>query len=72
MKQTITKLIDDLDGGDAAETVEFALDGVRYEIDLSAVNVKQIRELLTRYVDAGRKQGRVAVLKTVPVAQTSN
>ncbi|MEO7000057.1 MAG: histone-like nucleoid-structuring protein Lsr2, partial [Terracoccus sp.] len=31
-------LIDDLDGGNAAETVTFALDGVTYEIDLSDKN----------------------------------
>ena len=29
------KLIDDLDGADADETVSFGLDGVVYEIDLS-------------------------------------
>ena len=34
-KQIIHKLVDDLDGGDADETVKFALDGVQYEIDLS-------------------------------------
>jgi len=27
--------MDDLDGGDAAETVTFGLDGATYEIDLS-------------------------------------
>ena len=34
-KQQIV-LIDDIDGGDADETVTFALDGVSYEIDLTA------------------------------------
>ena len=34
-KQIIHKLVDDLDGGDAEETVKFALDGIQYEIDLS-------------------------------------
>ena len=34
-------LIDDIDGGKAAETVTFALDGVSYEIDLSDKNAKQ-------------------------------
>ena len=29
-------LVDDLDGGSADETVRFGLDGVSYEIDLSA------------------------------------
>ena len=33
-KQIIHKLVDDIDGGDADETVKFALDGIQYEIDL--------------------------------------
>ena len=31
-----TLLIDDLDGGEAAGTVRFGLDGAEYEIDLAA------------------------------------
>ena len=34
-KETITRLVDDLDGGVAHETVTFGLDGHLYEIDLS-------------------------------------
>jgi hypothetical protein len=41
-KQTITKLIDDLDKGEADETVKFGLDGVQYEIDLSAKNAAKL------------------------------
>lgn len=37
-------LLDDLDGGDAAETVSFALDGASYEIDLSAKNASKLRD----------------------------
>jgi hypothetical protein len=37
---------DDLDGGKAAETVSFAMDGVQYEIDLSARNAKSLAENL--------------------------
>ena len=29
-------LVDDLDGGEASETVSFSLDGTAYEIDLSS------------------------------------
>lgn len=39
-------LTDDLDGGDADETVQFALDGVSYEIDLSTANAEALREAL--------------------------
>ena len=51
-------LVDDIDGGEAAETVEFALDGTRYEIDLSAQNAQALRDALAQYVAAARRAGR--------------
>lgn len=48
-------LVDDLDGGEAEETVTFGLDGVSYEIDLSSGNAKQMRETLASYVGAARR-----------------
>ena len=45
-KQIIHKLVDDLDGGDADETVKFALDGVQYEIDLSETNADKLRDAI--------------------------
>ena len=48
-------LIDDLDGSDADETVAFALDGVSYEIDLTAANAAAMREGLATWVDAARR-----------------
>jgi hypothetical protein len=56
-REVIEKLIDDLDGGDAAETVSFALDGTSYEIDLSKKNAAAFRKSLERYVRAGRRKG---------------
>lgn len=49
------RLVDDLDGGDADETVMFGLDGKSYEIDLSAANVAALRDMLGPYVTAGRR-----------------
>jgi hypothetical protein len=51
----ITYLIDDLDGGDAEESILFGLDGVQYEIDLSGKNAEQLRKALARYRDAARR-----------------
>lgn len=51
-------LVDDLDGGEAEETVRFAVDGAPYEIDLSARNAEQFRDALAKYVGAARKPGR--------------
>ena len=45
-KQIIHKLVDDLDGGDADETVKFALDGIQYEIDLSKKNADKLRDAI--------------------------
>jgi hypothetical protein len=61
-KRTIHVLVDDLDGGDADETVKFAIDGIQYEIDLSKKNANKIREALAPYVSAGTKVGRGGVL----------
>lgn len=48
-------LEDDLDGGPAHSTVQFALDGVEYEIDLSESNAEAMRETLLPYTQAGRR-----------------
>ena len=52
-------LSDDLDEDlPADETVSFSLDGTSYEIDLSDKNAKEMRDALSRYVQAARKVGR--------------
>ncbi|MCI3927976.1 MULTISPECIES: histone-like nucleoid-structuring protein Lsr2 [unclassified Streptomyces] len=51
------KLIDDLDGKTADETVTFGLDGKAYEIDLSTKNADKLRGLLEPYLKGGRKTG---------------
>jgi hypothetical protein len=51
-------LVDDLDGGEATETVSFALDGSSYEIDLSKKNADVLRDAFAKYVGAARKAGR--------------
>lgn len=56
-KVTVT-LVDDFDGSGAAdETVEFGLDGVTYEIDLSTKNATKLRGDLKQWVAAGRRVG---------------
>lgn len=56
-KQTTVTLIDDLDGSEADEQVEFAIDGKGYEIDLSSANVSRLRDALAPYVSAARRTG---------------
>ena len=47
-------LVDDLDGQPADETVQFALDGRHYEIDLSAEHAKELRGQLKSYIRKAR------------------
>ena len=54
-QQTFTQLTDDLDGTVATETIEFALDGVTYTIDLSEENAAELREIMARFVGHARK-----------------
>ncbi|MFC3452911.1 histone-like nucleoid-structuring protein Lsr2 [Amycolatopsis speibonae] len=51
------QIVDDIDGGEATQTVPFALDGVTYEIDLSDDNAGALRDELERFIDASRRTG---------------
>lgn len=61
-KQIIHKLVDDIDGGDADETIKFALDGIQYEIDLSKKNAAKLRDVFAPYVANSTKVGRGGVV----------
>lgn len=50
-------LVDDLNGGEATETVEFSLDGVTYEIDLSDENAAKLRNDLAQWIGVARRSG---------------
>lgn len=50
-------LVDDVDGSPAAESVSFGLDGVSYEIDLSATNAAALRSALEPWVVKARRVG---------------
>jgi hypothetical protein len=50
-------LEDDLDGGAAAETVTFGLDGVSYEIDLSDKNAGKLRDEFASWIGHARRSG---------------
>jgi len=54
-REVVERLLDDLDGSDAAETVRFGLDGRQYEIDLNSDNADALREAFAPYVSAARQ-----------------
>lgn len=77
MAQKISyNLVDDIDGGKAAETLSFGLDGETYEIDLSKRNADKLRTILAPYVEVGRRmvkttgrgRGRLVVQRRIDVA----
>ena len=57
-KKVQVTLVDDLDQSVAAETVNFGLDGMSYEIDLSKSNAKKLRDALGVYVASARRASR--------------
>jgi hypothetical protein len=60
-QRTVVQLTDDLDGkaipDGKGETVRFGVDGQDYEIDLGEKNAQALREIIGRYVEAGRRVG---------------
>ncbi|GAA2128654.1 Lsr2 dimerization domain-containing protein [Streptomyces synnematoformans] len=55
-QRVVVSLFDDIDGGEATETVNFGLDGKSYEIDLNASNARKLRSTLAPFLRAGRKR----------------
>ena len=51
------RLVDDVDGGAADETVVFGIDGKSYEIDLSETNAGKLRDAFAAYVGSARRLG---------------
>ena len=49
-------LEDDIDGGSAAETVSFSIDGSSYEIDLSKKNAAKLRDKVEPLLRDGDKR----------------
>jgi nucleoid-associated protein Lsr2 len=58
-QKVLVQLVDDLDGttSDSVSTVQFGLDGVTYEIDLTDSNAEALRGLFSDYVNSGRRTG---------------
>ncbi|MGW0087859.1 histone-like nucleoid-structuring protein Lsr2 [Streptomyces sp. NPDC003328] len=61
-------LVDDIDGGEADETLTFGLDGKTYEIDLSGANADKLRDVLEPFLKAGRKVGSTGGRRAVQTA----
>ena len=49
---TKVRLVDDLDGGEADESISFTVDGKALEIDLSNENADKLRDIFAPYIAA--------------------
>jgi hypothetical protein len=58
-QQLLVRYVDDIDGtaADSVETVQFAVDGVSYEIDLNETNSAKLRNALATYISNARRTG---------------
>ncbi|WP_045824405.1 histone-like nucleoid-structuring protein Lsr2 [Williamsia herbipolensis] len=75
-KVTVT-LVDDVDeSASADETVEFGIDGISYEIDLSAENAARLRAEIDTWVEharrvGGKRRGRSSASTGVDAGQSA-
>lgn len=55
VRKQLVLLEDDLGGGQAVETLRFALDGAHYEIDVNAENAQRLRDALEAFIAHARR-----------------
>jgi len=70
----VTKIIDDIDGTDATDTLEFSWGGDNYTIDLSDENADEFRRLMARYVPFATKvrhEVKTFGKRTIPMRTTA-
>ncbi len=60
-KRVTTQLVDDIDGSviddESGETIEFAINGVEYSIDLKAKNANEFHKKLDYYIEHATRVG---------------
>src|SRR4051812_38930616 len=57
-KQVIQRLVDDIDGSQASETVAFDVDGHSYQIDLNDHHAMELRATLEPFLGVARRVRR--------------
>lgn len=72
VRRTQILLEDDLEGGEAAKTVNFSWEGTAYEIDLSDKNAKKFSRAVEPYVAAARRVPRSRRTSRRNTSQTSS
>jgi hypothetical protein len=60
-KRTQILLIDDIDGSEAKDSIEFGINGQLWSIDLSEAHLKELMDGLSKFIDAGTALGKYHV-----------
>lgn len=73
-QKVVTTITDDIDGSDAAESLEFSWEGLEYRIDLSEKNADKFRKVMAPYLTAAQRVGGRArrSSKPAPVARAAS
>jgi hypothetical protein len=56
-QHVVTQLVDDLDGSEAVETIEFVWEGIQYRIDLNEKNGDKFRKVVAPFLTAAQRIG---------------
>lgn len=59
-QKVIVRLVDDIDGSEANNTIPFSIDGNAYEIDLNDQHANELRGAFERFATAGRRIGKAS------------
>ena len=57
VSRTLVILEDDLDGGEATQTVKLGYQGAEFELDLSDKNADKLKKALRPFLEAARRTG---------------
>lgn len=72
MKQHIERLVDDLTGGDASETLTYVVDGQGFEMDLNDDNARAFRDAVAPWVAVSRPISGAAVTVATATRRASS
>lgn len=64
-QKIVVSEVDDIDGSEAAEKVQFSLDNTDYEIDLSKGHADEMRAEMAAYIEKARKLPKGAKARRV-------
>jgi hypothetical protein len=70
--KVLVQLVDDIDGGEADQTVTFGLDGASYEIDLTETHAEELRASVDKFVQSARRIGGRSTTTRRPSTSRAN